>query len=334
MTARIFPPDIAGIEIAARELREGKLVAFPTETVYGLGADANNAEAVQEIFRLKGRPATNPLIVHLFSEENIELVADVHSELLKTRLRNVSKLWPGPLSVVLPKKESLSSLVTGGGDAVAVRIPSHPVARRLLEASQCAIAAPSANTSLYVSATRAEHVKKNFEESDLLILDDGPSPIGIESTVVSFLEPQVKILRPGSISKDLLESALHEIVFEATGKAESGPLLSPGQMQKHYCPNTPLYLLSEVSQEDAIPKEAIFLSWSTKRRDFGNAKTLTLSSTGTLEEVAKNLYAKLREIDEQRCSCIVIDDSFDNSGIGRALHDRLQRARTPLPARD
>ncbi len=335
----IQPTDEALLQVA-QALQSGQVVAFPTETVYGLGANALNQSAVQQIFHLKGRPASNPLIVHVASPDQAANVADLSGKSqIKARMDRLFPFWPGPLTLVLPKHSQISSLVTAGGETVAVRIPSHPVALRLLELVKLPIAAPSANLSFGVSATTAAHVYRDFGDSIPLILDGGACTIGLESTVVNLCEAKVAILRPGAVTRAELEAVLGEQVYvpESTTlnlKDAESHATSPGLHHLHYAPRTPLQLLSQVhfpsgSARGDSKLQRGLISFSNEctvlNREHFQVIT-TISQTADLVEIGANLFAALRELDQQGLDLIAVDSCADK-GLGRAIMDRVRRAR-------
>lgn len=316
---------------AAELLRNGKLVAFPTETVYGLGADATNQAAVQRIFTAKGRPSSNPLIVHVTSLEQILAYADISRSwnplVVRERLIALQQFWPGPLSVVLPKGPNISSAVSAGGDTVAIRIPRHPVALQLLDACKLPIAAPSANPSMYISPTTAQHVRQSLGSNVDYVLDGGPCDVGIESTVLSLLQETPVILRPGAITAEQISEALHCSVAQtaAASSNEHAPLLSPGLLAKHYAPKTKVVLRGCVDSQVAPPEKTGVILFSEENVPSNAAVTITLSKTGKLEEVAAHLFAALRELDQRGLDLIVVD-TCEPIGLGAAIMDRLIRA--------
>jgi L-threonylcarbamoyladenylate synthase len=303
---------------AARIIREGGLVAFPTETVYGLGADAGNAAAVAQIFELKGRPRFDPLIVHVADqaglEELVESIPDRAAELIE-------RFWPGPLSLVLPKRASVPEIVTAGLPSVAVRCPSHPVARALIDAAGVALAAPSANRFGAVSPTTAQHVADQFGNSGLSILDGGPCQVGVESTVVSFIDPTPRLLRPGGITFEEIEQVIGVIEVGQTNDVRPE---SPGQLSRHYSPSTPFYL-SDSMQVDPPRGRVGLLSLTPPISPTGFAVVEVLSATGDLREAAANLFAAMRRMDSMGLDCIVAQP-LPEVGLGRAIMDRLRRA--------
>ena len=306
-------PDDTGITTAASLLAEGKLVAFPTETVYGLGGDARSDLAVARIYEAKGRPSFNPLIVHLPDLAAVEKIA-----ILGPKARDLAQaFWPGPLTLVLPLKEGagISPLVTAGLPTVAIRIPAHPLAQRLLRAFGGPVAAPSANPSGRISPTRAEHVVDGLQGRIAAVLDGGPCAVGLESTIVH-ADPDPTLLRPGGVPVEALEACLGQPL--AIGGAGAKPT-SPGQLASHYAPEAALRLNATEPQ----PGEILV--------GFGPVKgTLTLSETGDLVEAAARLFHALREADalagpQGRIAFAPIPET----GLGRAINDRLRRAAAP-----
>ena len=307
--------DAAGITAAAQLLRQGALVAFPTETVYGLGADATNGEAVAAIFAAKSRPRINPLIVHVknIAQATEHVVFSPAAEAL------AEAFWPGPLSLVLPRRAgtSLSLLVSAGLDTVAVRAPAHPVALKLIAEVGAPLAAPSANPSGTVSPTRARHVAEGLGNRLGMILDGGPTPVGIESTVIGFSESGPLMLRPGGIPRQAIE----RIVGTLKAPASGGPLSSPGQLSSHSATHAALRL----NAEEALPGETLL--------GFGPvapAGALNLSPSGNLTEAAANLFAMLRALDSEASAIAVMP--VPATGLGEAINDRLQRAAAPRDA--
>lgn len=319
---------------AAQLITSGEVIAFPTETVYGLGANALNPTAVKSIFELKQRPSYNPLIVHLAEPAQIQTIADTSEPGLENRIKRLAALWPGPLSIVLPKRPELPGVVTGGKESVAIRIPRHPVAQRLLRKAQVPIAAPSANRFSSVSPTCAEHVAHAFGEDLAYILDGGACEIGLESTVVSLLSTPAVLLRPGAVTLEQLREALDEDVLIAAPKPsgsalDSSQILSPGMLARHYAPRTPVALVSKVEMS-RLPKRVGYIGFAagSNAPQSSFAAAINLSKTGDLHEVAANLYRALHELDDMGLDLILVD-SCEEHGLGRAIMDRLQRASTP-----
>jgi L-threonylcarbamoyladenylate synthase len=305
---------------AATLLRAGRLVAFPTETVYGLGGDATNDRAVAAIFAAKGRPRFNPLIVHV-----PDLAAAERIAVFDGRARVAApRFWPGPLTLVLPRRadSGVSLLASAGLDTVAVRVPAHPMAQRLLRAAGRPLAAPSANRSGRVSPTEAAHVAAEFAgDGPALILDGGPCAVGVESTVLDLSGEVPALLRPGGVTLEQLEAALGRI---ATPAADSAAPRAPGQLASHYAPSLPLRLAAAA----AHPGEALLAFGPEAPAE--SAATLNLSRTGDLTEAAANLFAMLRRLDQPEFAGIAVM-AIPERGLGRAINDRLRRAAAPRP---
>ena len=325
----ILPANEENIKKAAFILKKGGLVAFPTETVYGLGADGSNPDAVRRIFEAKKRPSSNPLILHIGSESELCTVADTTR--LKCPTESLSKLkalWPAPFTMVLPALACIPKAVTGGKDSVAVRIPAHPVALALIRETERPIAAPSANISTRVSATTAKHVEDSLGESVDLILDGGPCEVGVESTILSLLEWPPRILRPGGITPEQISSLLGVPVEELLRKqTQDGELLAPGMMKEHYAPHTKLIFRKDFSSA-GVGGSVGLISFGPAYgavNDFPYKKVLILSETGDLEEIASNLFSALRQMDKDSLDLIVVD-CCEEEGIGLAIMDRLRRA--------
>lgn len=312
--------DEAAIRAAAALLREGRLVAFPTETVYGLGADAGNDRAVAAIFAAKGRPQFNPLIVHVEGIDQAEGLAAIDDR----ARRLIERFWPGPLTLVLPRRADapVSLLVSAGLPTVALRAPAHPVARALIRAAEMPIAAPSANPSGRISPSLASHVAAGLGNRVALILDAGPCPIGIESTVVDLVSERPRLLRPGGLAADAIEALVGPLASGAKATDEERPL-SPGMLARHYAPGRPLRL------DAASPRPGEqFLGFGR----CSAAGSANLSPEGNLEEAAANLFAMLWALDRPEVAGIAVAPIPD-VGLGRAINDRLRRAATPA-ARD
>ncbi|MET0639507.1 MAG: L-threonylcarbamoyladenylate synthase [Hyphomicrobium sp.] len=318
MQGRIVPANAEWIAEAGQMIRGGALVAFPTETVYGLGADATNGEAVARVFEAKGRPTFNPLIVHVASLEQA-LIIGTFSPAAR---RLTEAFWPGPLTLVVPRMPSsdISDLVSAGLPTVALRSPDHPVARALLIEAQRPLAAPSANLSGHVSATRAEHVAADLGGKAALILDGGPTVLGLESTVVSLVGDQTVLLRPGAVPAEAIE----EVTGERLLRHEETPdrLTSPGQLASHYAPRASLRL----NAYDWRPDEAVLAFGGIAERPA--RAFINLSPSGDLIEAAANLFAALRTLDASGATSIAATP-IPPSGIGEAINDRLRRAAAP-----
>ncbi|WP_424832331.1 L-threonylcarbamoyladenylate synthase [Ruegeria sp.] len=302
--------DPAGLAQAADLLRQGQLVAFPTETVYGLGGDALNGEAVAAIYAAKGRPSFNPLIAHVASVEAAHRFVQWSNQ----AERLATAFWPGPLTLVLPLREGhgVSSLVTAGLDTLAVRVPAHPTARALLQAVDGPVAAPSANPSGRISPTTAEHVRAGLDGRIAAVVDDGPCGVGLESTIVG-LAGEPTLLRPGGVALDQIE----EVLGAQLHIHQSGDLLTaPGQLQSHYAPDAPVRLNALARQADEI-----LLGFGPVDCD------VNLSADGDLPEAAANLFATLHDLDKSGRPIAVTP--IPDEGLGAAINDRLRRAAAP-----
>jgi L-threonylcarbamoyladenylate synthase len=313
----------ATIKDAAHILRGGGLVAFPTETVYGLGADATNGRAVAQIFAAKGRPSFNPLIVHV-----TDLAAAERVGVFDARAKALAgAYWPGPLSIVVPRRagSGIADLAAAGLSTVAVRVPSHPVARALLTACGVPVAAPSANRSGRVSPTSAAHVAGDFAPDILsVILDGGACAVGLESTVVACDGPAVRLLRPGAITAAQLEAIAGPVERALNG---GDAPVSPGQLASHYAPRAAVQLnVTHPRLGDAL------LAFGARVPDYAGP-TVNLSATGDLIEAAANLFAALRQLDATGASSIAVMP-IPSGGLGEAINDRLTRAAAPRPVRE
>ena len=299
----------ADIDAAAAALRAGELVAFPTETVYGLGADARNPDALRKVYALKGRPATHPLILHLLSATDLDAWA---AEVPPAARRLAARFWPGPLTLVLRRAAGVSDVLTGGQDTLAVRVPSHPVARALLQSFGSGIAAPSANRYGRVSPTRAEHVREEFPQ-DLRVLDGGECAVGLESTIVSLAGPQPLLLRPGNISREALEFELGA-PLQTAGPGATPRV--PGSTPQHYAPQTPLLL---------VPAGGLSAAISAAAARGEPVVTLACPTGADAAAYGRALYAELRRLDKQGASRILVE-SVPTSSDWDAVRDRLARA--------
>ncbi len=328
LAPEVRPADEAGLERAVALLRAGDLVAFPTETVYGLGADATSDKAVAGIFAAKDRPRFNPLIVHFPAADDI---ADAVVPCTTAR-RLAEAFWPGPLTLVLPRRSGcrISLLCSAGLDSLAVRVPGHPVAQRLLARVGLPIAAPSANRAGRVSPTTAEHVARSLGARVPLILDGGACPVGVESTVIDLTAPRPALLRPGGVALEDINDALPaDLKIDAPdpGPADprsSAPARSPGLLTSHYAPALPLRLdAKEVAADEAL------LAFGPNP-PAGAAVTLNLSPSGDLRKAAARLFQSLRDLDRPGLRGIAAMP-IPERGLGRAINDRLRRAAAPRP---
>jgi L-threonylcarbamoyladenylate synthase len=307
--------DVEAIGRAAGLLRAGRIVAFPTETVYGLGGDATNERAVAEIFAVKGRPRFNPLIVHIPGLTE----ADAYAEFNASARRLALQFWPGPLTLVLRRRDGsgLSLLASAGLDTVAIRAPAHPTAQAVLRETGRPIAAPSANRSGRVSPTTAAHVAEELGDRVALILDGGPTPVGLESTVLDLSGEAPALLRPGAVTVEELTKLLGPIAAPGLARPKS-----PGMLASHYAPARPVRLAAT----EARPGEALLAFGPDAPPGF--AKTLWLSRSGDLAEAAANLFAMLRQLDRPSFTGIAVMP-IPEHGLGRAINDRLCRAAAP-----
>lgn len=320
----IFPATSAHIEAAAQQLRAGELVAFPTETVYGLGADATNSEAVAKIYACKGRPAFNPLIVHVADTEGAARIVEWNERAQKL----AEQFWPGPLTLVLPSRGAVCEAVSAGLPTVAVRVPAHPVALELLRQSGSALAAPSANRSQQLSPTRASHVAASLGEK-VWILDGGPCEIGLESTVLDLSGRQPQILRPGALGARELQPTLGEVLApNQTAVDDHTPRTSPGQMARHYAPRATVRFFSHLTDAHF---HAVVLGDGKKLGVLSlEPTTLTANEIVMPHDPAsygRELYAALHELDEAGVELILIEE-VPNIPSWEAIKDRLKRATT------
>jgi len=314
---KIVEPTAQSVAEAAALLRAGKLVAFPTETVYGLGGDATNDRAVAAIFEAKGRPQFNPLISHVLDAAAAQSLV----QWSETAEKLAARFWPGPLTLVLPraKDSPISLLATAGLDTMAIRAPSHSVAQALIRATGRPIAAPSANRSGAVSPTRAEHVAESLGERVPLILDGGPCLVGVESTVLDLTAAQPTLLRPGGATREGIEAVVGPIALsDAIPGGEAAPR-SPGQLASHYAPARPVRLgATSVSADEGL------LAFGPGAPQ-GAMLTCNLSPSGDLGEAAANLFAMLRSLDRPGIGRIAVMP-IPQTGLGLAINDRLRRA--------
>ena len=318
LTTRVLSADRDAIAAAAHVLAQGGLVAFPTETVYGLGADATNGEAVARLYAAKGRPRFNPLIAH---------VSDANAAMRLGRFSKGATLlaglfWPGPLTLVLPKADGcpVADLATAGLDSIGVRVPDHPVAHDLLVAFGKPIVAPSANQSGHVSPTAAQHVRADLSGRVDLIIDDGPTSVGVESTIVSCLDAPT-LLRPGGVPREAIERALGHALLEAEQPIADEAPLAPGMLASHYAPRASLRL----NALDVGPGEAL-LAFGPNTPSA--PLTRNLSPSRDLVEAAANLFSHLRALDVSGARNIAVMP-IPNEGLGEAINDRLARAAAP-----
>jgi L-threonylcarbamoyladenylate synthase len=313
----ITKADRESIQQAAEIIKRGGLVAFPTETVYGLGADGLNPIAVAKIFEAKKRPAFNPLILHIADKSWLKRFSGIENEKVE---RLINKFWPGPLTLVLPKTEIVPDIVTSGNPTVAVRMPNHPVALQLIEASETPIAAPSANKFGHLSPTEASHVAKYLGDKVDMILDGGKCSVGVESTIIQLYENEIYLLRPGGLSKEEIEKEIGEI---KTGIININKPNAPGQLPFHYSPQTPLKFFNKKFLDEK--KKIGMLFFKENKIDFPFAETKILSPSGDLREAAANLFSLLHELEKENLDLILVE-TIEEKGLGRAIMDRLRKA--------
>ncbi len=329
--------DNAAIDRAAALLSQGKLVAFPTETVYGLGADAANPQAVMQIFNVKGRPTAHPLIVHIGNIEQLKFLAQKIPDSAK---KLASTFWPGPLTLILAKKSDVPSEVTGGQNTIAIRMPDHPVALALLNKFDGAIAAPSANIFSRISPTQASHVEEELGDNVDMILDGGACRIGVESTIIDLTGPVPKLLRPGHITVAEIEAVLEtELMIISTPNPKDTKTTenrAPGMMSSHYAPTTPTALC----EHDKLP--AILNNLRSQNKRVGllsyqfnppeNRLMHMLCMPEQAESYAQILYTCLRELDSRELDIILIEETPDTEAW-RAINDRIKKATAALTDR-
>jgi L-threonylcarbamoyladenylate synthase len=314
----LVPASPLSLQLAAEIIRNGNLVAFPTETVYGLGADALNATACAKIFAAKNRPYFDPLIVHLADLSWLEKLSAQFDERGR---RLAEKFWPGPLTLVVPKTDVVPEIVTAGLPSVALRMPNHPLALELLRAAQTPIAAPSANPFGYLSPTTAEHVAEQLGNKIDLILDGGPCPIGVESTILDLTQEKPRLLRPGGLPREMLEPFIGKIeIYQSDNERP----LAPGQLPSHYAPRTPVAFLNADFKFSANQKAGL-LAFQTPIENLPFAKIEILSPSGNLAEAAANLFSCLHRLDRAGLQIIFVEP-VPEIGLGSAIMDRLRKA--------
>ena len=327
----VTAPETDKLSSAAEIIKNGGLVAFPTETVYGLGGNATDADAAKKIYAAKGRPSDNPLIIHIASPEDAELYA--HTNELYYKL--AAAFMPGPLTVILPKKDTVPDSVTGGLDSVAIRCPAHPIASKLISLAGVAIAAPSANLSGSPSPTCAEHVISDLSGRVDMIIDGGPSEIGLESTIVKITEDSALLLRPGAITCDALSCICShvEIAPAVTAHlAENERPLSPGMKYRHYAPSSPLVLLD--GEDSAVTKymknaleseRCIVICYDEELDALGTSSTISIGPRDDLAAQANALFSALRRSNDMSAD-VIYAHLPTKDGLGLALYNRMIRA--------
>ncbi len=336
MKTQLLPATDETLVLAAQLLAEGELVAFPTETVYGLGAHAMDKDAVLGIFAAKGRPADNPLIVHIHDRSQLDGICEVNAQ----ALRLMDAFWPGPLTIILPRKDAVPNAVTANLDTVAVRMPAHPVALALLKACNLPIAAPSANRSGKPSPTSAKHVFDDMDGRIPLIIDGGESDVGLESTVISLVAEKPCILRPGGVTKAMLEEVIGPVdlagsILRPLEKGEKA--LSPGMMYKHYSPDGQVTLIEGEEAQvvetlrqlyahaESEGHRACVMCFTEHLGALADCHPHDIGSKDDPSEVAHRLFATLRGLDEEKMD-VIFSEVVPPEGVGLAVMNRLGRA--------
>jgi L-threonylcarbamoyladenylate synthase len=309
------------INKAKEVLLRNELIALPTETVYGLAANAFSDSAIKKIFELKNRPFYNPLIVHLKSATSIR---DIAMEIPETALLLADKFWPGPLTLVLKKQEHISDLITAGKKTVAVRVPNHPLALALLETLEFPLVAPSANPFGFISPTTAAHVFNYFGESLEVVLDGGACEKGVESTIIGFENNQPILYRRGSIAVEDIEKIVGKLRFQTTNDTSPS---SPGMLSRHYAPKTETYLATNVSEllKSFEGKKIGLLLFKNPIKNINSIHQEILTKSGDFNEAAKNLYAAMHRLDQNKLD-VIIAERLPDEGLGKTINDKLERA--------
>ncbi|MBN1301455.1 MAG: threonylcarbamoyl-AMP synthase [Melioribacteraceae bacterium] len=315
----ILKPSKENILKAAREIKAGNVVAFPTETVYGLGADGTNPIAVSKIFEVKNRPSFNPLIVHICEMSQLYEVSEIYYERIEIL---AEKFWPGPLTLVLPKKKIIPDIVTAGHPTVAVRMPAHEVALSLIKESGVPIAAPSANSFGFLSPTSSHHVEKQLGDKIDFILDGGSSSVGVESTIIEFEDSGIKILRPGGLPIEDIAELIPEVEIL---NGDSISPKAPGMLLHHYAPSVKLKFFDEADTNQIIPEKTGALYFSKKKLNTNFKAERILSESGDMREAAANLFKFLHELENTDIE-LILAERIPETGLGIAIMDRLTRA--------
>ena len=312
-----FPP-WTSVSEAARLLKEGEVVAIPTETVYGLAGNAFEPKALAKIFAAKERPTFDPLIVHI---ADIAQLTDIAKDIPDSAYKLAEAYWPGPMTIILPKKDCIPDLCTSALPSVAVRFPSHPIAQAIIKESGLPLAAPSANLFKHVSPTTAKHVAAQLADRIAGIVDGGPCSVGVESSIISLVgEPTV--MRPGAITPEMFKAVLGEVKIKESTSKPGQPMLAPGQCDTHYRPQVPLYY-GEVTAGYTLPEHTVRIAFGTQAGPI--PATVNLSATGDMVEATSKLYAFMHDLDKSEYDLILVDP-IPNTGVGMALNDRLKRA--------
>lgn len=309
------------VKYAANCLKRGELVAFPTETVYGLGADAFNARAVAKVFEVKQRPKFDPLIVHISSIEQIE---DLFLQPIDEKVYQLAEaFWPGPLTIVSSRSSIVPDIVSSGLSTVAVRMPSHPLAAELIRLAGTPVVAPSANCFGKLSPTQASHVEKQLEGLAYL-LDGGSTDFGVESTVVMISHKGVRILRPGAVTAEELKK--HVKLLSEKTYIDDSDLPAPGMLKSHYAPRKPLYIIDKPRELNYIESDGIIIASENDKDLYKVGKVISLSKNGNLYEIAVNLFAVLHQMEDDDDVDDVYIEAIEEEGIGKAVMDRIRKA--------
>ena len=312
-----FPP-WTSVSEAARLLKDGEVVAIPTETVYGLAGNAFEPKALAKIFAAKERPTFDPLIVHI---ADIAQLTDIAKDIPDSAYKLAEAYWPGPMTIILPKKDCIPDLCTSALQSVAVRFPSHPIAQAIIKESGLPLAAPSANLFKHVSPTTAKHVAAQLADRIAGIVDGGPCSVGVESSIISLVgEPTV--MRPGAITPEMFKAILGEVKIKESTSKPGQPMLAPGQCDTHYRPQVPLYY-GEIPTGYTLPEHTVRIAFGTQAGPI--PATVNLSATGDMVEATSKLYAYMHDLDDPKYDLILVDP-IPNTGVGMALNDRLKRA--------
>ena len=312
-----FPP-WTSVSEAAQLLKDGEVVAIPTETVYGLAGNAFEPKALAKIFAAKERPTFDPLIVHI---ADIAQLTDIAKDIPDSAYRLAEAYWPGPMTIILPKKDCIPDLCTSALPSVAVRFPSHPIAQQIIKESGLPLAAPSANLFKHVSPTTAEHVAAQLADRIAGIVDGGPCSVGVESSIISLVgEPTV--MRPGAITPEMFKAILGEVKIKESTSKPGQPMLAPGQCDTHYRPQVPLYY-GEIPADYTLPEHTVRIAFGTQQGPI--PAKVNLSATGDMVEATSKLYAFMHDLDDPKYDLILVDP-IPNTGVGMALNDRLKRA--------
>ena len=313
-----FPPWTTVSE-AARLLKEGEVVAIPTETVYGLAGNAFEPKALAKIFAAKERPTFDPLIVHI---ADIAQLDDIAKDIPEAAYRLAEAYWPGPMTIILPKKDCIPDLCTSGLPSVAVRFPSHPVAQAIIKESGLPLAAPSANLFKHVSPTTAEHVAAQLADRIAGIVDGGACSVGVESSIISLAGETPTVLRPGAITPEMFSKVIGNVTVKESTSKPGQAMQAPGQCDTHYRPQVPLYF-GEIPEGYKLPARTVRIAFGKQAGAI--PATVNLSESGDMTEATSKLYAYMHDLDKPEYDLILVDP-IPNTGVGMALNDRLKRA--------